>query len=182
MFVTSENTFLKINDNNSFAVSRTSGDLSGIYFIKSDRIRMNSHDRQWFDQDWIVDRFQEYLILRAIGPRKTYLKFKKIDEIPSFEEFESEIIGRWQLYKVRSTEGIEKLSNTWFDINPNGEYTISDLDGLLIQGKAVVNTRHRKLIFEQDSTIWDAWFYGKELRIDNPETGIQYSLRKEISP
>jgi len=86
------------------------------------------------------------------------------------------------LYKIRSGEGIEKLSNTWFDIDSSGKYVISDTEGVLIHGKVVINTRHRKLIFEQDSTIWDAWFYGKELRIDNPETDIQYSLRKEMSP
>lgn len=79
------NTFSKINDNNSLAVSRTSGDLSGIYFIKSGRIRMNSHDKQWFNRDWVVDRYQEYLVLSAIGPRKTHLKFKKIRKIPGLE-------------------------------------------------------------------------------------------------
>jgi hypothetical protein len=182
MPMSSGNTFLEISDNNSFAVSRTSGDLSGIYFIKNDRIRMNSQDKQWFNRDWIVDRYQQYLILSAIGPRKTHLKFKKVREIPRFEEFESAIIGKWNLYKIRSGEGIEKLSNTWFDIDSSGEYVISNAEGVLTNGKVVINTRHRKMIFEPDSTIWNAWFYGSELRIDNPKIDIQYSLRKESSP
>jgi hypothetical protein len=86
------------------------------------------------------------------------------------------------LYKIRSEEGMEKLSNTWFDIDPSGEYVISDAQGTFTNGKVFINIRHIKMIFEQDSTIWNAWFYGRELRIDNPETGIQYSLRKEPNP
>lgn len=182
MLMITGNTFLEIKDNNSFAVSRTSGDLSGIYFVKNDRIRMNSTDKQWFNRDWVVDHYMDYLILSAIGPRKIHLKFKKISKIPRFEEFESDVFGKWDLYKVRSEDGIEKLSNTWFDIDKSGRYAISNADGLLSNGKVVINTRHRTLIFEEDSTIWNIWFYGRELRIENPETDVQYSLRKELSP
>jgi hypothetical protein len=49
----------------------------------------------------------------------------------------------------------------------------------MTEGKVIINTRHRKMIFEQDSIIWNAWFYGNELRIINPITRIEYSLRKK---
>jgi len=63
---------------------------------------MSSEDTNWFNRDWIISCFSDRMIFTAIGPIKTQLRFNKIDKIPNFEEFESDIVGKWQLYKVRS--------------------------------------------------------------------------------
>ncbi|MEQ9286993.1 MAG: hypothetical protein RIG77_08805 [Cyclobacteriaceae bacterium] len=174
----SVSTFLEINPNNCFAVSRTTGDLSGIYDIRSEKITLQSRDKQWFNRTWEVVRYGNHLVLNAPGVRKIKLTFKKIKRIPDFQEFADGIMGKWELYEIRKEGKIQKLSNTWFNIHDNGHYSIGDPNGLLEQGNYVVNTRHKKIIFERDSTIWDAWFWGNRLRLNNDQLKMQYGLRK----
>lgn len=175
----SVSTFLEINANNCFAVSRTSGDLSGIYQIQSEKITLYSKDKEWFNRTWEVIRFGNMMVLKAPGVRKIKLTFKKTHRIPDFQEFADNIMGNWELYEIRREGKIQKPSQTWFSIADDGYYSIVDADGLLEQGKYVVNTRHKKIIFEEDSTIWDAWFWGNRLRLNNDQLKMQYSLRKK---
>ncbi|MTI33237.1 hypothetical protein [Xanthovirga aplysinae] len=172
--------FLQINADNSFAVSRVTGDFGGLYSLRSNKLEMNSNDQLWFNKSWKVNYFEDYLFLKGIefGNKTTKLEFRKIDEIPDFQDFENKIVGNWQLYQTIKEGNIEKVFNTWFHIDGEGQYLIVDKNGLLEKGRVIINTRHKKVIFENDEMAWKAWFYGKELRLNHERLGIQYCLRK----
>lgn len=175
-------TFLQINGQNVFAVSRPTGDMIGFYSIKSDKIRLKSQDNRWFNTSWRVLLFKDNLILRGLelGYRGTKLRFRRIKSVPDFQEFEDSLIGRWNLYKIKKAGEIERPVDTWFNIDNEGSYSISS-NGLPVEsGGAIINTRHRKIIFEHYSMAWDAWFYGRELRLSNKNLDIQYSLKRPI--
>ncbi|MEQ6118607.1 hypothetical protein [Reichenbachiella sp. MALMAid0571] len=171
-------TFLEIRSNNSFAVSRTTGDFSGIFDLQSDKLMLHSDDKQWFNQAWEVICYRNYMILKAPGLRKTNLKFKRIDTVPDFQEFEDSIIGNWELSEVRKKGKPKKVSDMWFNMEKDGIYSISGLDGVMEEGSYVVNTRHRKIIFEKDSMLWDVSFFGKRLRLNNDQLELQYTLKR----
>lgn len=175
-----EPTFIQINANKSFSISRRSGDLSGIYSIRSREIEMNSTDKDWFNNTWTFLRFEDRLTLKGKDfiYRNIKLKFKKIDKIPDFQEFENKIIGKWLLYKIKNKNTIEKLSNTWFIIDENKNYSIVDDEGPIETGSVDIDTRHKKIIFKNKGVTWNAWFYGEELRLNNKNLSVQYSLRK----
>ena len=88
-------TFLEINTNSSFAVSRVSGDQVGMYHFDSPLIRFRSEDRSWFNSQWKIKYFKEFIILRGVeeGYRGTQLRFKRIEAIPDFAEFEERVEG-----------------------------------------------------------------------------------------
>lgn len=175
-----EATYLSIKKNNSFAVSRTSGDMSGVYQLGATRIHFQGKDKKWFNTSWTLKKIDNHLAMQGVeyGFRVTELRFKKVKRIPDFDEFETRVIGKWEMYLMMN-EGIpEKVPQTWMTIDKEGSYTISDANGMLDQGRSIINTRHRKVIFEKDNTHWEVWFFGKELRLQNRESGIQYHLRK----
>ncbi|MEQ9097549.1 MAG: hypothetical protein RIF36_00850 [Imperialibacter sp.] len=176
--------FLEINDNRSFAVSRVKGDLTGVYKLQSDKLEMYSTDVEWFNSTWSVFRYQDLLKLKGKDDRdrNVTLSFTRISEVPGFEEFEHTIVGEWELYKIRNHNKVERLKNTLFSIDNQGNYTILAAGDVQESGLAVINTRHRKIIFEHDKTEWKAWLYGSELRLTNEKTGVEYSLkRRELS-
>ncbi|MEO9802957.1 MAG: hypothetical protein ABJF04_06905 [Reichenbachiella sp.] len=173
-------TYLRIDKNNSFAVSRTSGDMSGVYQLGATRIHFQGKDKSWFNTSWTLKRLEDYLMMEGVefGFRVTELKFKKVEKIPDFEDFEKQVVGKWQLYLVMK-EGIpEKVANTWITIDDDGAYTIYDDTGIQDQGRSIINTRHRKVIFVKDNMHWDVWFWGEELRLQNQQLDIQYHLKK----
>lgn len=172
-------TFMEINANSSFAVSRVSGDQVGMYHFDSPLIRFRSEDRSWFNTQWKIKYFKEFIILRGVeeGYRGTQLRFKRIETIPDFAEFEERVVGRWHMYKIRKNGEVEKVSAS-FTLERNGNYRMEDQNGLLEKGRVIINARHRKLIFEHDQTQWAMWFYGDELRLTNEQMGLQYSLRR----
>lgn len=174
--------FIDLKEDNRFAVSQITGDLVGIYSLEDQLLQLKSNDRKWFNTSWKLEYFQDHFILhgKKTPYKTTHLRFKKIDKIPRFDGFANEITGKWQLYKIRRKNEIESVSGTWFNISEDGSYHISGNEGVLEYGRAIINTRHHKIIFEHDETIWDAWFYGRELRLENQQVGIQYSLRKPI--
>ncbi|MEQ8686936.1 MAG: hypothetical protein RIE86_16665 [Imperialibacter sp.] len=176
--------FLEINDNRSFAVSRVKGDLTGVYKLQSDKLVMYSTDLEWFNSTWSVFRYQDLLKLKGKDDRdrNVTLSFTRIGEVPDFEEFERTIVGEWELYKIRNRNKVERLHQAVFSIDEKGNYAIVALEGVQESGVAIINTRHRKIIFEHDKTEWKAWLYGSELRLTNEKTGVEYSLkRRELS-
>ncbi|MFY0626126.1 MAG: hypothetical protein JXR07_07525 [Reichenbachiella sp.] len=176
-------TFIQFKVDNSFAVAKRKEDFSGLYDLRSNKLTFYSEDNLWFNTAWKVSYLGEYLILQDLNfvHRHTKLRFKKIDKMPDFQEFEDYLIGKWQMYKMRLNGSPAPLFDTWFILDDHGRYTISDESGLLESGKVVINTRHKKVIFESDSTIWRAWTFGKELRLSNDEFDLEYSLRKSIT-
>ncbi len=172
--------FLEINDNRSFAVSRVKGDLSGVYKLQSDKLAMYSTDVEWFNSTWSVFRYKDLLKLKGKDDRarNVTLSFTRISEVPGFEEFERTIVGEWELYKIRNRNKVERLQQTVFSIDESGNYSIVAAGDIQESGVAVINTRHRKIIFENDQTEWKAWLYGRELRLTNEKTGVEYSLRR----
>ncbi|MEQ8413988.1 MAG: hypothetical protein RIB71_05960 [Imperialibacter sp.] len=176
--------FLEINDNRSFAVSRVKGDLTGVYKLQSDKLEMYSTDVEWFNSTWSVFRYQDLLKLKGKDDRarNVTLSFNRISEVPAFEEFERTIVGEWELYKIRNRNKVERLHQTVFSIDEKGNYAIVAAGDTRESGVAIINTRHRKIIFEHDKTEWKAWLYGRELRLTNEKTGVEYSLkRRELS-
>lgn len=171
--------FLEMNADNSFAVSKVAGDLVGIYELKSALLNLHSTDPSWFNTRWDVDFFPTSLLFTGLelGHRNTKLKFSQIAEVPTFESFEKKIIGDWDFYKIRRKRKVEALSNTRFVIDEEGNFRILENQNLLEKGRASIDTRHRKIIFEKDQTKWRAWFYGRELRLSNDKLDIHYSLR-----
>lgn len=172
-------TFLEFHTNKSFAASMTSGDLAGIYRLNDEIIDFESIDSKWFNGRWTINYWGSHLFLKGKGvdQRNTKLKFKRIDVVPSFEEFENKMVGRWQLYK-RQTDVVELVHDTWFNIDNKGNYTILKGETAVQKGKALIDTRHRQVFFQYDQTKWRAWFFGPELRLSNDEIGIKYRLRK----
>jgi hypothetical protein len=180
MEIDHQTTFIKIDKNGSFGLSRTSGGLSGTYTYSSKKITLTSEDKDWYNSSWsyIFSKDQVFLQGKDRLGRNLKLEFNKIDQIPDFQEFENKVIGQWKLYKIRNRGHIEKPLNTLFEINENSKYVITKGDTILEKGNATINTRHKKIIFESGDMIWDAWFYGEELRINNTKLKIEYSLRK----
>lgn len=173
-------TFMEIKPNRSFAVSRVTGDLAGVYRLENKKLRLFSEDQQWFNNTWKLYHFEDLLELRGRDEkgRNARLRFTKIEKMPDFQEFEDKLLGKWQLYKIRKDRRVEALVNTWFSIERNGHYSISSEQIVLEEGVADINARHRKLFFENDNTEWLIWFYGQELRLTNELSGVEYSLRK----
>ena len=173
--------FLEVNTNGSFAISRVSGDQVGMYRFDAPVIKFRSEDRSWFNTSWKIKYFTEFIILRGVeeGYRGTLLRFRRIEAIPDFAEFEARVVGKWHLYKIRKKGEVEKVSAS-FELDRDGKYRMEDQEGLLEKGRVVINTRHRKLIFEHDQTQWEIWFYGDELRLTNEQMGLQYSLRRML--
>ncbi|WP_422362038.1 hypothetical protein [Reichenbachiella sp.] len=179
--VSDESTYLQIHPNGSYAVSRTSGDLSGVYVLGETKIHFQGADpKSWFNSDWKAKRVEDHLLLAGRDEinRRIELKFVQVDEIPSFGEFEERVIGKWEMFLMMKDGIPEKMPKTFMTIDEKGNYTISDTTGVMDYGKTAINTRHHKVIFERDETLWDVWFWGRELRLQNKEMGIQYHLRK----
>ena len=174
-------TFIEINPNRSFAVSRETGDLAGVYRLSSKQLSFYSQDQSWFNTTWRLYKYKDFLDLKGRDEKNRYarLRFRKIDKIPDFQEFENKILGKWQLYKIKKASEIQNLTDTWFIIDSDGNYLIEDTSGPREEGRAFINTRHKKIVFEKDSVQWAAWFYGKELRLNNDKLGVEYSLRKK---
>jgi len=183
-------TFIEIKDNSSFALSRTSGDIVGVYKLNDKNVRFVSHDKQlyphrstsWFNTEWSVYYHNGHMELRGVAADHKYTKlhWKRIDQIPDFQEFEDNIVGKWELYKIRKNNEVIAQSNLSFYIDANGNYALEDPSGKFHEkGRAVIDTRHKKITFESDQTLWNVWLYGRELRLDNEKLGIQYSLRRE---
>ncbi|MEP5611911.1 MAG: hypothetical protein ABJP45_06660 [Cyclobacteriaceae bacterium] len=173
-------TFIEIQSRNRFAVSQTSGDLVGMYRLSSRNLFLRSDDQKWFNTNWELRRLPNGIGFFGLeyGYRTTELRFRKIKEIPDFQTFENSIVGKWEIYKIRTASSVQDLTDTWFTLDNNKNYSITSGDTLLEKGSAIVDTRHRKIIFENDETSWKAWFYGKELRLDNEKLDIQYRLKK----
>ncbi len=176
-------TYVEIRPNNSFAVSKTSGDIVGIYKLRGNRLELQSYDNTWFNTNWELIRVKETLKWHGLetGYGNVFLSFEKVDEIPDFSDFRKAVIGRWQLYKIRSKGEVNHLSNTWFIIDEYENYRIISEDQTQEEGRAIINPRHQKIIFENDQVSWNAWFYGDELRLENKKLGLQYSLRKTLN-
>lgn len=176
-------TYIEIRPNNSFAVSKTSGDIVGVYKIIGNRLELHSRDNTWFNTNWELSSANEILEWHGleIGYGNVFLKFEKVDEISDFSDFRNAVIGRWQLYKTRTKKEVRHVYSTWLTIEDDDNYKMISEAGIIEEGKAVINPRHQKIIFENDSISWNAWFYGDELRLDNQKLGIQYSLRKVLS-
>jgi hypothetical protein len=173
--------FIDFSSDNSIAISRTSGDMLGFFRVDSETITFKSDDPTWFNSKWQVAILQGELWLRGkdIPYRTTELRFKRIEKIPSFEEIETKILGDWEIYKVREKGEPQTLQNTSFSIDKRGYYVIKNNENVMESGKANINARHRKLVFLDDETSWDIWFYGDEMRLESQSRQIQYSLRKK---
>ncbi len=173
--------FIDFSSDNSIAISRTSGDILGFFRIDSETITFKSDDASWFNSKWQLAILQGELWLRGkdIPYRTTELRFKRIEEIPTFEEIEARIIGDWEIYKMREKGEPQTLQNITFSIDTRGFYAIKSNDKVMESGKAAIDTRHRKMIFLNDDTSWDIWFYGDEMRLESQSRQIQYSLRKQ---
>lgn len=181
MVVSDEATYLQIDANGSYAVSRITGDMSGVYQLGETKIHFQGADTKgWFNSDWKAKRVKDHLLLAGRDEinRRIELKFVLVDQIPTFDEFEEQVIGRWEMFLIMKNGVPEKMPETFMTIDEAGNYVISDEEGIMDQGKSAINTRHHKVIFERDDTYWDVWFWGRELRLQNKEMDIQYHLRR----
>ncbi|SMD32624.1 hypothetical protein SAMN04488029_0974 [Reichenbachiella faecimaris] len=181
MVVSDDATYLQIHSNGSYSVSRTTGDMSGVYQLGETKIYFQGADTKgWFNSPWKAQRVKDHLLLagRDEMNRRIELKFMKVEQIPAFTEFEKQVVGKWEMFLMMKDGIPEKIPTTFMTIDDTGSYIISDTTGIRDQGQSVINTRHHKVIFERDDTHWDVWFWGKELRLLNKEMDIQYHLKR----
>ncbi|MGL1885701.1 MAG: hypothetical protein OCD76_04225 [Reichenbachiella sp.] len=178
-----EDVFIQFNQNKTFAVAKKNGDLSGLYNNGAKTIELTSNGTRWYNMKWSYMMYPDDLILSGkdeIG-RHLKLRFKRTKKIPNYEEFENKVIGQWEIFNSRSKEGKMVLINLTMTIDSAGRYTISNSYNIMETGSLEINTRHQKIIFTSEEKIWNAWFYGPELRLKNQDDQIQYSLRKIIN-
>lgn len=171
--------FIEFKADNSFALSLVSGDYLGFYELKDNKLKLSSESGGRFNADWEITIHSDRIQLNGLdeGYTVTKMYFHRIETVPSFDEFEEKVIGEWQIYKTREHGQMKRVSNTFMKIDKDGYQIV--VDGQIIEsGISVVNTRHRKIVFENDDVLWEAWFYGEELRLTNPKNGFQYDLRR----
>ena len=70
------------------------------------------------------------------------------------------------------------VANTQFIIKDDN-YRIVEGEVPLEEGKVLIDTRHRKMTFENAETVWNARFVWNELRLENEQIGRMYRLRKK---
>ncbi|MAE87824.1 MAG: hypothetical protein CMB80_34130 [Flammeovirgaceae bacterium] len=171
--------FLEFKDDQTFALSLVNGDFLGFYSLNGSVLKLSSESGGRFNASWKITDYKDRLLLEGLDEGFTVTKmiFNKIAVVPSFEEFEAKILGEWQIYKTRNNGKMERVTDTYMTIGQSA-YAIRLKNDTIEQGLAVINTRHRRIIFENEDMKWKAWFYGDELRLTNPNNGFQYDLRK----
>ena len=171
---------LDLKSDGTFAISRVTGDHVGFYQLKGTKIKFVSEAGDRFNARWQLQLVQTRLQLQGLdeGYTVTRMTFDPIKKVPRFDDFEDQVIGRWQIYKSRQLNKVQRVEDTYLMIDRRGEYTIKVNGQLVEKGMARVNTRHHKLIFEYEDTEWRAWFYGDELRLTNPKNGFQFDLKR----
>ena len=172
-------TYVQFHSNSSFSVSRITGDLTGIYQLNGKKLYLKSTDERWFNTVWKSHRFQNKLSLKGIhdGFRPFTLTFQKIERFPSFDTFAERIDGTWELYKIKS-QG-EPLKTKDMKLTIREDFFILTHRNEIVEESAIdLDARHQKIIFTDSEISWNVWFFGKELRLDNKELGLLYSLRR----
>ncbi len=77
-------TIFELSTNNSVVVSRTSGDLVGIYNLEDNKLKMSSYEKGWFNEDWTLSLYDDNILFSGsdLWYSPTKLRFKKIGEFP----------------------------------------------------------------------------------------------------
>lgn len=173
-------TYLQFTDNKIFSVSRINGDLTGIYTINDLSLKLESTDKNWFNTPWKILLLENKIILTGLeyGYRTTKLSFTKIEQFPTFEDFETMLIGDWKLYKTVKDGKVQQTKNTFFQIKSNSSYSILKDSIEIEKSEIIIDSRHQKITFIENETKWNAWFFGEELRLDNAKLKISYRLKK----
>ncbi len=171
--------FIEFKPDGSFALSLVKGDYLGFYQLRGSELKLSSESGGRFNAHWNLTILPDQIQLKGLddGYKVTKMYFSRINEVPSFDDFEERVLGTWQIYKSRENGEMERVPSTFMHID-HQSYRI-EVNGQLVEtGASVINTRHRKIVFENDEVMWKAWFYGDELRLTNPKNGFQYDLRK----
>lgn len=172
-------TFIQFDGDGSFSVSKVDGDLMGIYSKHQSEISLSSNDPEWFNKRWGIFISDDELVLNDIknGYRGEQLRFKRADKFPPFDEFMDKLSGKWQLYKINEKGNERKAQNTFFLIE-DGFYSIIENEEVTEQGKALVDTRHHKITFENMDISWNVRFVWEDLRLENKKLALTYRLRR----
>lgn len=171
--------FIEFKQDGSFALSLVKGDYLGFYELTWSKLKLSSESGGRFNANWNLTILPNQILLKGLddGYRVTEMYFSIIDKVPDFDDFEERVLGTWQIYKTRDNGDVKHAATTFMHIDAKS-YRI-EVDGQLVEnGASVINTRHHKVVFESDDVMWEAWFYGKELRLTNPKNGFQYDLRR----
>ncbi|MEQ9298110.1 MAG: hypothetical protein RIF33_06095 [Cyclobacteriaceae bacterium] len=172
--------FVEFKGDGSFAVSQVDGDFLGTYTIKDKTTQLVSNTTSWFNTRWTFFTLDDQLNLKGteLGFRNTKLTFRKINQVPAFDDFENRLMGAWNLYKIYHGDQIKAQRNTQMTFADGTNYSIQEDSIVLEEGLVIIDTRHQKISFEHHETAWRAWFYGDELRLSNDQMGLRYSLRR----
>lgn len=171
--------YIKFEKGGSFSVSRENGDLIGLYQLDENDLFFSSTSNSWFNTNWTANVYRNELVLEGqeYGYRTTELRFEQVEKFPDFDEFQKELSGTWELYKISKDENEEDINNMLFVITED-DYAISLNDTILEEGKVLIDTRHQKISFENEESIWNARFVWDELRLESREFDVTYRLRK----
>ena len=171
--------YLQFDQGGSFRLSQKQGDIIGFYELDGTKLQLSSADDRWFNTNWDAFTKENTMVLTGLeyGYRTTELRFKKVDKISSFEEFENKLNGKWELYKVSEKGNEKKIANTHFLIHED-QYSITENESVIEEGIVSIDARHEKIIFRNTITQWKARFVWDELRLENDEMQLVYRLRK----
>lgn len=172
--------FVEFKDDGSFAVSQVDGDFLGTYTIRDKTTQLVSNTTSWFNTSWTFFTLDGQLHLRGteLGFRNTKLTFRKVNQVPAFDDFETRLMGVWNLYKIYQDDQIKVQRNTQMTFDDGSSYSIKEDSIEQEAGLVIIDTRHQKISFEHHETAWRAWFYGDELRLSNDQMGLRYCLRR----
>lgn len=171
---------LSFHADGTLAVSDKNGDQLGFFHVASQSIHFEGFETGWFGSGWDLSVLKERFMLsgKGVSGLNTVLTFKKIDTFPSFQAFEEQILGKWELYKMKSATAVQPVSSTILSLRRDQHYEVTDQGTVVENGTFTIDARHQKLRFHEVNRTWNVWFFGKELRMEDPSQNILYRLRK----
>ncbi len=110
---------LDLKSDGTFAISRVTGDHVGFYQLKGTKIKFVSEAGDRFNARWQLQLVQTRLQLQGLdeGYTVTRMTFDPIKKVPRFDDFEDQVIGRWQIYKSRQLNKVQRVEDTYLMID-----------------------------------------------------------------
>ncbi|MCV9388887.1 hypothetical protein [Reichenbachiella ulvae] len=184
--------YLLIDSTGVFKVAKSSGDISGFYYVKDQQLKLVGKDNGWFNTQWHWMETNDRLYLKAKVNYKHYLSkvrplerelnsalvFHRVERVEDNHEFEKDILGDWQLYKIQKEGHTEQVEHMQLSFSDQGQYAIYKDSLLLESGEVGIYSRYRSLFFSQGESLWQAYGKGDEMRLFNEEDDIRYWLRR----
>ena len=184
--------YIRFDSTGVFNVAKTSGDIIGLFELKGDQLVLTSEEPGWYSSTWKISQSKDLLLLKAKirytedeyaydrlnSYRNTTLKFSRSGFVPDYQELHAELIGKWELLRIQTEEETNRMQSAILEINSDDEYFMEFENEIVEKGSVTINTRYRRLYFNDESSFWSISFLGNQLRLINKSKNIRYDLRK----